>query len=336
MLKLIPVSELLHLPEMPILLDARSEGEFNQGHIPGAISFPILNNEERKEVGTCYKQKGHQKAVVLGYKLVGPKFPDYLEQAYKRFGQNEIYIHCWRGGLRSQIMGNLLSSAGFRVNLIKGGYKTYRHEVLNYLASSFEFKVLGGYTGSGKTLVLIEMEKHGAQVLDIEGLASHRGSAFGNFGLAPQPTQEQFENRVYAQLKKFDPGKPVWIEDESRLTGKLQIPDKVYEGIRNSFVYFLNYDLNYRSEITLKEYGSFDTALLAETTAKLKKRMGDLNNRMAIQFLLEGDKQAWVEMVLKHYDKQYDFGFSKRLPNSHKEINLKGEALIEFLLNEKA
>ncbi len=130
MLKLIPVTELLELSEMPILLDARSEGEFEMGHIPGAISFPILNNEERKLVGTCYKQKGHEPAVVLGYELVGNKFGQYVSYAYKHWKGKEIYVHCWRGGLRSNIMGNLLSSAGFTVKLIKGGYKTYRAEVL--------------------------------------------------------------------------------------------------------------------------------------------------------------------------------------------------------------
>jgi tRNA 2-selenouridine synthase len=332
MLKLIPVTELLELQEMPILLDARSEGEFEMGHIPGAISFPILNNEERKLVGTCYKQKGHEPAVILGYELVGNKFAQYVSYAYKHWKGREIYVHCWRGGLRSNIMGNLLSSAGFNVKLIKGGYKVYRSEVLKYLAGNFVFKVLGGYTGSGKTEILKQLEARGAQVLDIEGLASHRGSAFGSLGLPSQPRQEHFENLIFEKLRRFSPNKPVWIEDESRLTGKLQIPDQIYAGLRNSFVYFLDYSIEKRAIQTLSEYGDFEVQLLAETTLKLRKRMGDLLNREAIQLLHEGDKQGWVLKVLAHYDKQYDFGFSKRSVDSSLSLQLEGEELIQYLL----
>jgi tRNA 2-selenouridine synthase len=269
---------------------------------------------------------------VLGYELVGNKFGQYVSYAYKHWKGKEIYVHCWRGGLRSNIMGNLLSSAGFTVKLIKGGYKTYRAEVLNYLAGNFEFKVLGGYTGSGKTDILKQLEARGAQVLDIEGLASHRGSAFGSLGLPDQPRQEHFENLLYEKLRRFSPNKPIWIEDESRLTGKLQIPDQIYAGLRSSFVYFLDYPIEKRAIQTLSEYGNFEVQLLAETTLKLRKRMGDLVNREAIQLLQEGDKQGWVLKVLSHYDKQYDFGFSKRSVDSSISLQLEGEELIQYLL----
>jgi tRNA 2-selenouridine synthase len=335
MLKLIAISDLLQLKEPFLLLDARSEGEFEQGHIPGATSFPILNNEERKLVGTCYKQQGHKPAVIMGYKLVGPKFSELLKQAYKHFEGQEIFIHCWRGGLRSQIMANLLSSAGFEVNLIKGGYKTYRAAVLDFLSQEFSFQVLGGLTGCGKSEVLQEIQARGSQVLDIEDLAIHKGSAFGSLGLPEQPSQEQFENNVYQVLRNFGPNQPIWVEDESRLIGRLQIPTSVYKGIRNGFVHFLDYSFETRLAHIIEEYGVFPPARLAEITEKLKKRMGDLNNRNAIENIQLGNVQAWAEEVLKYYDKQYLYGFGQRETNTSKKIETAGEELMAYLLNIK-
>ncbi|OYU96027.1 MAG: tRNA 2-selenouridine(34) synthase MnmH [Bacteroidetes bacterium B1(2017)] len=335
MLKLISISDFINEPKTGLLLDARSEGEFERGHIPGAISFPILNNEERKLVGTCYKQKGHKEAVLLGYELVGTKFKTYVEYAYANWEGQEINIHCWRGGLRSQIMSNLLSSAGFNVKLIKGGYKAYRQVVLDFLAKDFEFFVLGGLTGSGKTYVLDELENRGAQVLNIEKLANHKGSAFGSLGQHPQPSQEHFENLSFEILREFNFENPVWVEDESRLIGALQVPTQIYQGIRNSFVYFLGYSFEDRLEHILKEYGCFDKNLLIERTKQIKKRMGDLINRMAIEALENGDLRTWAEIVLIHYDKQYRYGFGLRKPGQSKDILLKSEELILELLSVK-
>jgi len=335
MLKLISISDFLKLAEPTLLLDARSEGEFEQGHIPGAISFPILNNDERKLVGTCYKQKGHQAAVILGYELVGPKFKQFVAHAYKEFSGQEIYIHCWRGGLRSQIMSNLLSSAGFKVNLIKGGYKTYRHKVLDFLNNDFEFEILGGFTGAGKSDILEEMETQGIQVLDIEKLANHKGSAFGAIGLPPQPMQEQFENNIFYKLSHFNKEKVIWVEDESRLIGRLQIPTNVYLGIRNGFVHFLNYSFDDRLVHIMNEYGRFEPNLLAEITAKLKKRMGDLTNRLAIESIKAGEVKAWAEEVLRYYDKQYLYGFEQRLPGKSRMVELKEVELITQLKSIK-
>ena len=331
MLKISTIEEYLNMPKKPLLLDVRSEGEFNQGHIPGAISFPILNNEERKLVGTCYKQKGHNSAVLLGYELVGPKFTSYLAYAYSHFEDKELFIHCWRGGLRSRIMANLLSSAGFDVTIIAGGYKTFRNTALDFLHANFNLNVLGGLTGSGKTEVLGELAKAGFQVIDIEQLASHKGSAFGALGLPEQPTQEQFENNIFMHCLNFNWEMPVWVEDESRLIGRLQVPPGIYAGIRSGFVYFLDYSFEKRLDHIIQEYGVFETKTLIETTFKLKKRMGDLTNRLAIESLESGDIKTWATLVLKHYDKQYLFGFGKRSDNQSEKIDLVGEHLINYL-----
>lgn len=331
MLKTITLNEWINSPNPMPLLDARSEGEYLQGHIKGAISFPILNNEERKLVGTCYKQKGSDQAVLLGYKLVGPKFEGILKEALKRFPRGPIAVHCWRGGLRSRIMGNLLDSAGYDVFQIKGGYKTYREKVLQYLENDFEFRVFTGYTGSGKTILLEKLELEGFQVLNLECIANHRGSAFGNLGLPEQPTQEQFENSLFETLNRFDPNKPIYTEDESRKIGRVVLPLKVYEAVRNAPLTFLDYSFEKRLHHILEIYGRFNPKELIPPTEKLRKRMGDKENREAIAHLEQGEIESWASLVLRHYDKQYTYSMSLKDKSKITYTNEAIELLIQNL-----
>jgi tRNA 2-selenouridine synthase len=306
------IEELFKLKETLTLLDVRAPVEFEQGHIPNAINFPILNNEERKEVGTCYKQNGHEAAVILGYKLVGPNFHQLVKQAYKQFKNKEIIIHCYRGGLRSRIMANLLSTAGFQVHLLQGGYKKYRHWTLEKLEADYQFKVLGGYTGSGKTTVLKQFATQNIQVLDLENLANHRGSAFGNIGLPPQPTNEQYENLLALELYQMNAEIPIWIEDESSMIGRCKVPTKIHEAIRNNQLYFLEIDIDERVKNIITDYGHFDKEILIQATQKLHKRLGDLRTREAVQLLEENNIADWAKAMLIYYDKTYLFGVSKR------------------------
>ncbi len=302
-----------HLP----LLDARSEGEYDWGHIPNAISFPVLNNEERKLVGTSYKKEGHEAAVLLGYKLVGPKFHDYIKKAWQQIPKGEIVVHCWRGGLRSRIMGDLLSTAGYQVYQLKGGYKVYRNYVLNSFETPFKFKVLTGFTGSGKSENLEKMEKEGLQVLHLERLANHKGSAFGSLGLGEQPGQEMFENNLCETLSGFNPNTEIWTEDESRKIGKLVQPLPLFESIRNGEFTFLTTPFEDRVKNIMHNYGCFEPEKLIEITLKLKKRMGDLENRNAIEFLVQNEIENWAIAMLNHYDKQYRYSLSLRPNLSH-------------------
>ncbi len=323
------IEDLLKLNETLTLIDVRAPIEFEQGHIPNAINLPILNNDERKEVGTSYKQNGHEAAVILGYKLVGPNFYKIIKQAYKQFENKEIIIHCYRGGLRSRIMANLLSTAGFQVHLLQGGYKKFRHWTLEKLESEYNFKVLGGYTGSGKTTILKEFASQNIQVLDLEKLANHRGSAFGNVGLPPQPTNEQFENLIAVELNKMNLKSPIWIEDESSMIGRCKVPTKIHGAIRNNQLYFLEIDLEQRVKNIIVDYGQFDKEILKEATNKLHKRLGDLRTREALQLLEENNISDWAKAMLIYYDKTYLFGVSKR--ESAKIIKVdKVEKLIGF------
>jgi tRNA 2-selenouridine synthase len=206
------------------------------------------------------------------------------------------------------------------VHLLQGGYKKYRHWAIELLQKKYAFKVLGGYTGSGKTVILNELKNKNHQVLDLENLANHRGSAFGNIGLPAQPTNEMFENLIAVKLHFFDINEPIWIEDECSLIGRCKVPKPIYDAMREAKLYFLNIDLEQRAQNILKEYGAFDKELLKESTLKLHKRLGDKRTREAIEMLEENDLQTWTKEMLIYYDKTYLHGTSKR--NKEKVINI--------------
>lgn len=329
----IDVTEFLFRAGSVPVLDVRSPTEYASGHIPGAINFPILDDEERAAVGTCYKRKGHEAAVLLGYELVGKKFSLYVKDCYQRFAERTILLHCFRGGLRSRIMAYLLHSAGFKIAVLIGGYKSYRHRVQQQFSGARNFKVLGGYTGSGKTKLLQELKEKGLQVLDIEKCANHRGSAFGSIGLSAQPTQEHFENLLAHDMMNFDTTRPVWVEDESRMTGRLKIPDGLYDSIRKSKVFFVEIDFEVRCKNILEEYCKYDTQALADATLKLRKRLGDMKCRQAVEFLGAKNYEQWLEIVLSYYDRAYLYGLSQR--ESQAIIRLDGkENFMKLALGE--
>ncbi len=332
--KQIEILEFISEAQNGYILDARSEGEHEQGHIPGAISFPLLKNEERAQVGTCYKNKGNFEAVILGYELVGPRFPEIIRAAKSKFEEKPLFVHCWRGGLRSRIMTNLLASAGFQVYLLKGGYKNYRNFVLNTFSKPYNFQVLSGYTGSGKTEILEFLKQNGKNVVDLEALANHRGSAFGGLGFSAQPTQEQFENNLALELLKFKENEEIWIEDESRLIGQIQIPNAIYEQYRAAPLFFMDLPIEVRSSIILKDYGSIPELDLIQATIKIKKKLGDLRTRTAIQAIENGDLNTWVREVLYYYDRAYDTGLKSKNNKSISRLDGSFEEIRDSLLNK--
>jgi tRNA 2-selenouridine synthase len=294
------------------ILDVRSQAEFVQGHIPGAVNLPLLNNEERSIVGTLYKQKGNNEAVVKGFELVGGKFAEYILQAKSLAVENTISVYCWRGGMRSNIMAWLLSTAGLHVNLLKGGYKTFRNEVLSSFTIQRNLLILGGKTGSGKTEMLQHLKANGEQVLDLEALAHHRGSAFGALGQIEQPSNELFENEIFMQIKNTSASRPLWIENESQLIGKNKIPDALYLQMRKAKVIEMLVPLEMRINRIVKEYACFPNDLLLEATRKLNKKLGNLRMNQAIEHLQQAQLAEWVKMMLAYYDKFYAYGMEQR------------------------
>lgn len=322
----------------PLLLDARSEKEFDRGHIPGAVSFPLLNNEHRHEVGTIYKKEGRQAAVLKGFELVGPLFHDLAKRAMALSAGRPVFIYCWRGGMRSNIMAWLLQMAGLKVTLLKGGYKAYRSRVPEYLLSPLPMVVLGGKTGSGKTEILKLLKDSGEQVIDLEALASHKGSAFGLLGMPPQPSQEQFENLLAAEVQKLDPKREVWLENESRLIGRIVLPSTLYEAMRLAPVVEVSVDRRQREVRIQNEYCVFPASELAEHTGRIKKRLGPQHLKQALRFLDEGDKDAWLQIVLDYYDKTYAHANSQRDPKTVVAVDFDWESAgvgVRKLINAK-
>jgi tRNA 2-selenouridine synthase len=319
----VTIEQLIQQAEHTPVIDVRSPGEFAHAHFPNAINLPLLNNEERAIVGTTYKHEGNQTAVLKGYELVGHKFADYIKQAIKIAPHKKINVYCWRGGLRSNIMAFVLHTVGFEVNLLQGGYKTYRKWVLECLEKPQKMSIVGGKTGSGKTYVLNELKALGEQVIDLEALAHHKGSAFGGIGELPQPSVEMFENKLAMQWNLLNPIKILWLENESRMIGTVRIPPKIFEAMRIATTYDIQISLGRRIQHIAEVYGKYDVKLLEECTRKLEKKLGNLRMQQAIDFLLAKDVNSWIFMLLEYYDSSYLFSKEKRNPNTIITVDVK-------------
>ncbi|MGZ3920781.1 MAG: tRNA 2-selenouridine(34) synthase MnmH [Bacteroidia bacterium] len=294
------------------IIDVRSPKEFEQGHIPGAVSIPLFDNEERAIIGTLYKQTGRQPAILRGMEIAGPKMAGIVAKAIEQAVDNTVYIHCWRGGMRSGFVATLLEMYGLKVFLLKGGYKKFRNFVLESFNQTHNVLLLSGNTGSGKTYILKKLAQLGQQVVDLEGLANHKGSAFGALGEKPQPTQEQFENELSVQLIRYNKDNPVWLEDESRMVGKIVLPPGLWEQMRSANVIYIKLTFEERLKHIVKEYGRFPKEQLEVSILKITKRLGNEQSKNAIAALNEGDMNTALGICLHYYDKTYSHGLSQR------------------------
>ncbi len=306
-----PITDFLSTAAGPIL-DVRAPAEYAQGHIPGAISLPLFTDEERARIGTTYKQVNPDKAVLLGLDFFGPKMRTMVEEARRLAPGQEVRLHCWRGGMRSGAVQWLLELGGLHVNLLDKGYKDYRRWVLDELARPHQLRVLGGYTGSGKTAVLHALAAQGEPVLDLEGLANHLGSSFGALGQPPQPTQEQFENDLAAALAALPTDQPIWVEDESRSIGSITIPTPFFTQMQAAPLLVLDVPREARVQYLAANYGIQDAGGLASAVLRLRKRLGGLVTKEALGAIADGDMPRMVDLVLGYYDKTYGYGLEGR------------------------
>ncbi len=303
------------LTDVP-LIDVRSPGEYEKGHIPGAINIPLFSNEERAAVGTVYKRQSRQAAIELGFQFVNPKREFLAHQSRAASNSHGIAIHCWRGGMRSRFFAEHLEQYGIGpVFLIEKGYKAFRQLALETFESEYRLHTIGGYTGSGKTEILQVLKKRGHQVLDLEQIANHKGSAFGGIGCLPQPTSEQFENDLFLEWRSFSPNSPIWIEDESRNIGSVFLPPALYASIREQKVHFLDIPRKERAHYLVNEYGHFPKEELALAIHKITRKLGGQHAQHALQLLEEGKYEEGVFIVLQYYDKLYEKGISRRDPS---------------------
>jgi len=294
------------------LVDVRTPAEYAQGHIPGAYNVPLFSNEERVLVGTTYKQQSREDAILLGFDLAGPKWSGFIRNCLQLAPGKRIAVHCWRGGMRSGAMAWALGMYGFEVYQIKGGYKEFRRWAHGLFARPFHLQVLGGMTGSGKTRLLQHMQTCGQQVVDLEALAQHQGSAYGSMNRMVQPTQEQFENNLAWALKDLDISRRLWLEDESQKIGKCSIPLPLWQRMRGAPIIELQVALEQRIAALVQDYGCLDPDFLAERTEQIRKRLGPEQTRDAVIAIREGRMADFIRIVLVYYDKTYRKGLSFR------------------------
>jgi len=390
------INEFLALATKHPVLDVRSPGEFKHAHIPGAYNLPLFTDEERKVVGTAYKQQSRQAAIKIGLDYFGGKMRKMVEEVEgivkksesREVGKSEsesgspedrkterlideetnnletflnkksdintqgprtsglpdfptpfptsglsdfptlsetsaprtILVHCWRGGMRSAGVAWLLDLYGFKVYTLVGGYKKFRHWVIEKYSQPNPYKILGGYTGSGKTYVLEALKKAGQPVIDLEGLAKHKGSAFGSIGMPEQPTQEMFENLLGLEIDRItktnqsdlSKQEPIWLEDESQRIGLVNIPPVFWTRMRQSEVRFIDIPFEERLKHIVREYGVLDKQRMMDAIQRIQKRLGPLETKTSLQMLQDGDLEGSFRILLKYYDKWYTKGLNNR------------------------
>ncbi|MDR2489058.1 MAG: tRNA 2-selenouridine(34) synthase MnmH [Desulfovibrio sp.] len=290
------------------LADVRSPLEFAGGHIPGAVNIPLFSDAERAEVGELYARKGREEAVMRGLGHVGPRLAALAEAGRalcRRRAAGEIALYCSRGGMRSAAVGWLLSSTGLCVHVLDLGYKSFRRHALAVFERPVNLRVLGGKTGVGKTMVLERMAARGAQVVDLENLARHRGSAFGALAGTTQPSREQFENTLALALAAKDSRLPVWVEDECENLGGVNLPRPFFLHLRASPMVILESSDAARLARVLQDYGDLPREDIRRGLERIKKRLGGLEHRRALASLEEGDLPHLAGILLGYYDRAY-------------------------------
>jgi tRNA 2-selenouridine synthase len=337
----INIEKFLELAALHPVIDVRSPKEYSHAHIPGAHSLPLFTDEERAIVGTAYKQESREKAIKHGLDFFGPKMKKMVEEVESIFNSqepgvkgkennkpnvgdsqltthNSLLVYCWRGGMRSGAVSWLMDVYGFKVYTLIGGYKKFRNHVIDTFKLPFRFKILGGYTGSGKTETLKELKRNGERIVDLEEIAVHKGSAFGNIGMPKQPTQEMFENLLSPELRAVSYEKntlsdsklsidhsPIWLEDESQRIGLVNIPHELWKTMRRSPIYFLDIPFEERLKHITEEYGVLDKERVIDAIIRIKDRLGGLEAGRAIEFLNENNTLESFRILLKYYDKCY-------------------------------
>jgi len=309
---IISIDDFFNLRATLPVIDVRSEGEFETAHIKHAINIPLLNNSERIAVGTDYKQHGQAEAIRTGFRLVGPRLLEIIIEAEKIAVKKEMIVHCWRGGMRSSNFCQFVKMDGMKTHQLAGGYKTYRNTAFEHFKKPFSFVVIGGCTGSGKSEIIRALARQGEQVIDLEKLANHKGSAFGGLMQSAQPTTEQFQNNLFEEILEMDINKRIWIEDESIAIGKIFLPDDFWHALGASPVVEVELEKSTRINRLVKEYGKADKDEFLHAMERITKRLGGQHFKAAKEKLLLGDMASVIEILLTYYDKAYLNGLEKK------------------------
>ena len=291
-------------------LDVRSPSEFAKGHIPGAINLPLFSDKEREIVGTIYARQGKDRAVRRGLTFVGPRMAQMVEQVDALQEENNgvpstIQVYCARGGMRSSSVAWLLRTAGMEVSVLPGGFRAYKHSLVTLTASVERLIVLRGETGSGKTDLLHQLKEMGEQVVDLEELAEHKGSAFGKVNAVPQPTNEMLYCLLIETLAGMDPTRPIYVEGESKRIGRCEIPDVFFAKMRSAEIVTVHSTLNDRTRRIHQDYGSTPPEHLLSAFEHIADSMGLETALHAERAVREGDLESAILLALRYYDKLY-------------------------------
>ncbi len=308
MFPVVPFSEILL--DSHLVVDVRTPLEYLEDHIPGAMNVPLLSNEERVAIGTLYKRSGPQGARVKGLELTAPRFPGIVAHIAEAACGRPILVYCWRGGLRSKTVASLLDLTGFHVSQLDGGYKSYR----SWITASFApfvpagpLVILHGLTGIGKTAFLHTLDRQRFTVVDLEGLARHRGSAFGELGLEQDVSQKAFESLLWNELRISPPGRPIILEGESRRIGKIFLPGNLYDVMREGIKIWCEASLKTRVDRLIEEYGRAEYRDgMAQALIRIRKRLGGEKYEEILESLQKWDLRPFMsELLLSYYDRVY-------------------------------
>jgi tRNA 2-selenouridine synthase len=305
-----------------IIVDVRSPSEYLKGHIPSSINIPLFSDEERKIIGTIYKQEGKRAAIEQGFNLVN--LPSLVKK-FKSFPNKPLVIYCARGGMRSASVGWLLALLDYNISILKGGYKNFRNWVIDQFKKPYKLKIIGGNTCVGKTDII----KLSSNSIDLEELANHRGSVFGGFD-KKQPTQEHFENLLALSL--FSCNKEwIFVEDESRFIGNLRIPTDFYDQMKTSPIIVLQEDLKTRIVRCLKEYQNYKKEDLKNGVKKIEKKLGRMTAQQVSSFIDDERYRECCEILFSYYDKSYNYSLTQRAPKKVFYLNIKDKTNEEII-----
>lgn len=323
----LPIKDFLIQSNNHLLIDVRSPIEFKKGHLPNAINIPLFQDSERAEVGTLYKQQGKDTAVSRGLEIVSPKMVEFVNVVKKQTSNKNIYIYCFRGGMRSNSFAWLMNTSGLNAQILNGGYKAYRNYVLEYFNEPKKLFLIGGNTGSGKTEVLKKLSLSNFQTIDLEKTAHHKGSAFGAINEEKQKPQQVFENSLMHAFGQLNQSLPIILEDESQNIGYNKIPYGLWLQMKQAPILKLNIPFDARVAKLVKDYSTTDVEALKSCVIKISQQLGTLNTKLCLQYLDEGNLTDVARLSLLYYDKAYNYTYDKK--TEQKIIHIESDTIDE-------
>lgn len=328
----INVNDFLSRSKNELIIDVRAPVEFFKGHLPNAINIPLFEDSERAEIGTLYKQQGKDTAVNRGLEIVSPKMTSFVNQVKALSKNKKVFVYCFRGGMRSNSFAWLMNTSGLDAVIMKGGYKAFRNYVLDYFKQDRKIILLGGKTGSGKTDILKKLNEQDLQIVDLENIAHHKGSAFGSINELKQNPQQVFEHQLFHEFSLLKNDLPVIFEDESQTIGYNKIPIGLWQQMKQATIIKLEIPFELRVQKLVDDYTTVNIEALKSCVIKIAQQLGSLNTKLCLQYLDEQNLSDVARLSLLYYDKAYEFSYkNKKQPI----INLHSDTIDETINAQK-